>query len=90
MITRWRTTLGQLSSIPHLPRVGQTEGRSNKISLGHDDLAKTDLDRAIELDPAKGFAYLERGKIYLGRNQTQEALADFSHATDLMPATAEV
>jgi tetratricopeptide (TPR) repeat protein len=49
----------------------------------HDDLALTDLDRAIELNPQLTDAYLLRGDIYLLQNKRHLARADFEKAISL-------
>ena len=61
-------------------------GRGNvKHSLGQDEAAVADLDRAIELDPNSPYAYAGRGNVKHSLGQDEAAVADLDRAIELAP-----
>lgn len=61
-----------------------------QAEIANNDLpaALSDLDAAIEADPAMLDNYLLRGAIYVEQQQLEDALADFDHAVELDPSSA--
>lgn len=55
---------------------------------GKDDLAVSDLDQAIRLDPSAGGAYVNRGNIWRKRGEFDRAMADYDKAVQLDPDNA--
>ena len=55
------------------------------INLGDQDKAVSDLDKAIELEPASGFAYAGRGLAQLRRDNIEKARRDAEKALRLNP-----
>lgn len=55
------------------------------INVGSVDRALGDLNRAIELDSASGFAYAARGMAYLRHDNLDQAKKDAEHALKLKP-----
>lgn len=74
---------------PRDHRAWALRGRAH-VELMAPDKALVDLNRAIELQPAKnGEDYVSRGRAYLGLRDFDKALADLNKAIEIDPQDAE-
>jgi len=54
--------------------------------LGQNDLAMTDFNKAIELDPNDPIQHYNRGNLFLKLGQRDPAIADYQKSVELDPA----
>jgi lipoprotein NlpI len=66
------------------PQIWTQKGIMNN-NLGKYELAVTDLNRALEMDPEYVLAYNGRGMAYLEMERYDEAVSDFETAISLDP-----
>jgi tetratricopeptide (TPR) repeat protein len=59
------------------------EYRQRRHEMESDPHALADYDRAIELDPAKTSAIVNRGQVHVAMGRYDEALADYNRAVEL-------
>ena len=77
-----RTSTSLSSSVPTMPKP-TSAGEIQRMEIGSKDMALSDYNMALELDPKMAAAYVNRGNYYLDTRNFDLAIRDYDRALEL-------